>query len=75
MASEENEKQAKTGIKKSGDKKGDNKQTKTTLKKTIKNPFVYIGTIIILVLTIIAFVLIPSISSGTGAGAKLPSFG
>jgi len=75
MASEENKKQAKTGNKKSSEKKTDNKQAKTTLKKTIKNPFVYIGTIIILVLTIIAFVLIPSISSGTSASGKIPSFG
>ncbi|MCX8014297.1 MAG: SurA N-terminal domain-containing protein, partial [Rectinema sp.] len=51
------------------------KKTENTLKKNFKNPFVYVGTIIILVLTIIAFVLIPGVGGGVSTGGENPSFG
>ncbi len=74
MASEENNKQKPKKGKASDEKKNDTKNIQSPLKKGIKNRFVYIGTIAILVLTIIAFVLIPAISTGTSSG-ELPTFG
>jgi len=74
MASEENNKQQPKKSKASDEKKTDTKNIQSPLKKGIKNRFVYIGTIGILVLTIIAFVLIPAISTGTSSG-ELPTFG
>ncbi len=74
MASEENKKQTPNKGKAPEEKKTENKKVQSPLKKSIKNPFVYIGTIIILVLTIIAFVLIPGVSTGTSSG-KVPTFG
>jgi hypothetical protein len=74
MASEENKKQTTSKGKAPEEKKVENKKTQSPLKKSIKNPFVYIGTIVILVLTIIAFVLIPGVSTGTSSG-KVPTFG
>jgi hypothetical protein len=75
MASEENKKQVSNTGKASGEKKAENKKGKNSLKKSIKNPFVYIGTIVILVLTIVAFVLIPGVSTGTSSGGQAPTFG
>lgn len=40
-------------------------------KRGIKNPFVYIGTIIILVITVVAFVFVPSVGGGSAAGQGL----
>jgi peptidyl-prolyl cis-trans isomerase D len=40
-------------------------------KRGIKNPFVYIGTIIILIITVIAFVFIPSVGGGSASGQGL----
>lgn len=51
------------------------KARKPAPKTGIKNPFVYIGTIIILVITIIAFVFIPSVGGGLGSSSTAPRFG
>jgi len=75
MASEENKKQTPGKGNTVGEKKAENKKPESSLKKSIKNPFVYIGTIVILVLTIIAFVLIPGVSTGTSSSGQAPSFG
>jgi len=40
-------------------------------KRGIKNPFVYIGTIIILIITVIAFVFVPSVGGGSASGQGL----
>jgi hypothetical protein len=50
-------------------------EKKPTQKKGIKNPFVYGGTIVILIITIIAFVFIPSIGGGLASSGSAPSFG
>jgi hypothetical protein len=44
-------------------------------KRGIKNPFVYIGTIILLVITIVAFVFLPSVGGGLSSSGQAPSFG
>jgi hypothetical protein len=44
-------------------------------KRGIKNPFVYIGTIILLVITIVAFVFLPSVGGGLSSSNQAPSFG
>ncbi len=75
MSSEENKKQTPSNGKASGEKKAENKKNKSSLKRNIKNPFVYIGTIVILVLTIIAFVLIPGVGGGISSAGKVPTFG
>ncbi|MDD3980908.1 MAG: SurA N-terminal domain-containing protein [Spirochaetia bacterium] len=49
-------------------------EQKNAPKRGIKNPFVYAGTIVILIITIIAFVFIPSIGGIGASGSKL-SFG
>jgi len=49
-------------------------EKKSSPKRGIKNPFVYGGTIVILVITIIAFVFIPSIGGGIASGSA-PEFG
>lgn len=49
-------------------------EEKKAPKRGVKNPFVYGGTIVILIITIIAFVFIPSISTGVSSGSA-PSFG
>lgn len=49
-------------------------EQKNTSKRGIKNPFVYAGTIVVLIITIIAFVFIPSMGSIGSSGSKL-SFG
>lgn len=74
MASSENKKQT-TDNGKNQEKKAENKKTESSLKRNLRNPFVYIGTIVILVLTIVAFVLIPGVSTGTSSGGQVPSFG
>ncbi len=43
------------------------------LKRTVKNPFLYAGTIVILVITVVAFVFIPAI--GGSDSQSTPSFG
>jgi peptidyl-prolyl cis-trans isomerase D len=50
-------------------------EKKTSPKRGIKNPFVYGGTIVILIITVIAFVFIPSIGGGLGSSASVPKFG
>lgn len=80
MASEENSKtppveKAKPSAAKKPENRKEEKKTENTLKKNFRNPFVYVGTIIILVLTIIAFVLIPGVGGGVSSGGKNPSFG
>ncbi len=75
MASEENKKQPQDNGKAPIEKKTEGKKTTNTLRKSIKNPFVYIGTIVILVLTIIAFVLIPGVGGGSASSGQTPSFG
>jgi parvulin-like peptidyl-prolyl isomerase len=40
-----------------------------------KNTFVYIGTIVILVISVVAFILAPSIGGGSSSAGKLPAFG
>jgi len=47
---------------------------KNAPKRGIKNPFIYAGTIVILIITIIAFVFIPSMGGLGSSGSKL-SFG
>jgi len=44
-------------------------------KRGIKNPFVYVGTIILLVITIVAFVFIPSLGGSYGSAGGAPKFG
>ena len=44
-------------------------------KRGIKNPFVYVGTIILLVITIVAFVFIPSLGGSYGSAGRAPKFG
>lgn len=75
MASEENKKQPLNNGHAPADKKAEGKKTESTLRKNIKNPFVYVGTIVILVLTIIAFVLIPGVGGGSASSGQMPSFG
>ena len=75
MASEENKKQPQGNGKASVEKKVESKKPESSLRKSIKNPFVYIGTIVILILTIIAFVLIPSVGGGVSSAGQTPSFG
>lgn len=75
MASEENKKQPLNSGRAPSDKKPETKKAESTLRKSIKNPFVYIGTIVILVLTIVAFVLIPGVGGGSASAGQTPSFG
>ena len=49
--------------------------SKRESKRGIKNPFVYVGTIILLVITIVAFVFIPSLGGSYGSAAGAPKFG
>jgi hypothetical protein len=49
-------------------------EKKNMPKRGIKNPFIYAGTIVILIITIIAFVFIPSIG-GIGSSSSKLSFG
>ncbi len=51
------------------------KTSKKTPKRGIKNPFVYGGTIVILIITVIAFVFIPSLGGGMGSSGSAPKFG
>ena len=50
-------------------------EKKTSPKRGVKNPFLYGGTIVILIITVIAFVFIPSIGGGLGSSASVPTFG
>lgn len=50
-------------------------EKKASLKRGIKNPFVYGGTVVILIITVIAFVFIPSIGGGLGSSSTVPKFG
>jgi parvulin-like peptidyl-prolyl isomerase len=47
---------------------------KNAPKRGVKNPFIYAGTIVILVITIVAFIFIPSMGGVSSSGSKL-SFG
>ena len=51
------------------------KVQKKPSKRGVKNPFVYGGTIVILIITVIAFVFIPSIGGGMGSSSQSPTFG
>ncbi|HWR10987.1 MAG TPA: SurA N-terminal domain-containing protein [Rectinemataceae bacterium] len=51
------------------------KVQKKTQKRGVKNPFVYGGTIVILIITVIAFVFIPSIGGGLSSSNQAPKFG
>jgi len=51
------------------------KVQKKPAKRGVKNPFVYGGTIVILIITVIAFVFIPSIGGGMGSSSQSPTFG
>jgi parvulin-like peptidyl-prolyl isomerase len=44
-------------------------------KRGIKNPFVYGGTIVILIITVVAFVFIPSFGGSLSGGSNAPTFG
>ncbi len=56
-------------------KKAEKKADKSSApKRGIKNPFIYAGTVVILVITIVAFVFIPSMGGGASSG-QAPSFG
>jgi len=50
-------------------------EKKTSTKRGIKNPFVYGGTVVILIITVIAFVFIPSLGGGLGSSGSVPTFG
>ena len=50
-------------------------EKKTSPKRGVKNPFVYGGTIVILIITVIAFVFIPSIGGGLATSGSAPKFG
>lgn len=58
---------------------GEGVQTKKGEKKSprrgIQNPFVYGGTIVILIITIVAFVFIPSMGGGLSSSGSAPNFG
>ena len=57
-------------------KKPDKKsEKKTGPKHGIKNPFIYVGTIILLAITIVAFVFLPSVGGGLSSSGQAPSFG
>jgi len=75
MVSEENKKQPQNSGHAPSEKKAEGKKPESTLRKSIKNPFVYVGTIVILVLTIIAFVLIPGVGGGSISAGQTPAFG
>ncbi|MGB4587537.1 MAG: SurA N-terminal domain-containing protein [Rectinemataceae bacterium] len=51
------------------------KTSKKAPKRGIKNPFVYGGTIVILIITVIAFVFIPSLGGGLSSSGSAPKFG
>jgi len=51
------------------------KASKKAPKRGIKNPFVYGGTIVILIITVIAFVFIPSLGGGLSSSGSAPKFG
>ena len=51
------------------------KTSKKAPKRGIKNPFLYGGTIVILILTVIAFVFIPSLGGGLSSSGSAPKFG
>lgn len=51
---------------------GDN--TVPVLKRSIKNPFLFGGTVVLLVITVVAFVFLPA-SGGIGDDQQAPSFG
>ena len=50
-------------------------EKKSGPKRGIKNPFVYIGTIILLAITIVAFVFLPSVGGSLSSSSQAPSFG
>ncbi|MCX7026989.1 MAG: SurA N-terminal domain-containing protein [Spirochaetes bacterium] len=50
-------------------------EKKASPKRGVKNPFVYGGTIVILIITIVAFVFIPSIGGGVSSSGQAPNFG
>ncbi len=50
-------------------------EKKAPSKRGVKNPFLYGGTIVILIITVIAFVFIPSIGGGLGSSSAAPKFG
>jgi len=50
-------------------------EKKASPKRGVKNPFVYGGTIVILIITVIAFVFIPSIGGGLSSSGSVPTFG
>ena len=60
-------------------KPADNVEKKSEIaqkpKRGIKNPFVYGGTIVILIITIVAFVFIPSFGGSLTGGSNAPTFG
>lgn len=49
-------------------------EPKAKPNRTIKNPLIYAGTVVLLVITIVAFVFIPSIGGGVSSGSN-PTFG
>ncbi|MCX7776051.1 MAG: SurA N-terminal domain-containing protein [Spirochaetaceae bacterium] len=75
MASEENKKQSAVEPSRQPEKKKNGERTVNPLKRTIRNPFVYFGTIAILIITIIAFVFIPAVGGGSSGSSGAPSFG
>ncbi|MHB0897364.1 MAG: SurA N-terminal domain-containing protein [Spirochaetales bacterium] len=50
-------------------------EKKAPSKRGVKNPFLYGGTIVILIITVIAFVFIPSVGGGLGSSSSAPKFG
>ncbi len=55
--------------------KAPKKETPDTPKRGIKNPFIYAGTIILLVIVVIAFVFVPSVGGSLGSGGRGLDFG